>query len=200
MENTIVLSQIKYERPKPVRNNLKSKVAPPMVLIGAYMGDMTKHYTFIELTIESMRWNPQIDFYLINVINDTSQAAQLTTIAKRIKAINFHHIILTVEDFSARVWQRLRIHVPMNFTSKWARKLCDYKPVFAYLFPEFIREEHQYWGYIDYDVIWGNFNAYADWFTGNYPAIFSRKHSFNFHVRFLDSSRTMYFSIQIIRL
>lgn len=166
--------EVKPKRPKPKPQNVKSKVTPPLVLYGAYMGDITLDYDYVELTIESMRWNPQVDFILLNIVKHESEAKRIRGIKDRLHIRNLYIKVLSVEDFVERVNLRFGIDIPMNYTAKWGRKLADFKPVFGYLYPEFIREEHQYWGFIDYDVIWGNFNAYADWFVSKPPAIFSR--------------------------
>lgn len=146
-----------------------------MVFYGIYMGDIVSDYDYLELTIESMRWNPQIDFVLLNIVKNEIQARKIRDIKRRLNVKNFLLRLITAEEFSARIQLRLKIEAPFNYTSDWARKLTDYKPVFGYLFPEFIKEEHRFWGYIDYDVIWGNFNAYADWFNGDYSIIFTSK-------------------------
>lgn len=65
-------STLKYLRPKQLRHNVKSKITPPMVFYGAYMGDIVNDYDYLELTIESIRWNPQIDFVLLNLVDDLS--------------------------------------------------------------------------------------------------------------------------------
>lgn len=165
------------KRPKPLRHNVKSKTTPPMVFFGAYMGDIVNDYDYLELTIESMRWNPQIDFILLNIVDNEQDSKQLLEIKNKLNVRNFFLKLITTEEFKDRVKLKLNIDVPFNYTSKniWGRKLADYKPVFGYLFSEFISEKHEFWAYIDYDVIWGNFNAYADWFNGDYFAVFSRK-------------------------
>jgi hypothetical protein len=44
--------------------------------------------------------------------------------------------------------------------------MCDYKPVLPYLFPHLVKPEHKYWGYVDMDVVWGNWTRFAHLFQG----------------------------------
>ena len=39
------------------------------------------------------------------------------------------------------------------------RKLCDYKPAYGLIFSEYLRHS-DYWGHIDFDIVWGNISSY----------------------------------------
>lgn len=148
---------------------------PPILLFSAYMGKMS--YSFTPLTFESMRWNPQVHFTIINVIEDGSNQADHTlALANEMKIANLEIKVVTMSQLRTRVQERLNITVP--FDSSWYYKLCDYKPVLAYLFPESFNrpaglEPYKFWGYGDLDVVWGNFSRYAHWFQGDYPFVVS---------------------------
>jgi hypothetical protein len=72
--------------------------------------------------------------------------------------------------------------------------MTDYKPTLAWLFPELFAENlptiitsfnrdfdvsfydnkrFQYWGYVDMDLVWGNFSRFAHLFQGDYAVITS---------------------------
>jgi hypothetical protein len=161
------------EKPKRVLNNIKAKEIPPIIGFSIYMGDLTTNYDYMDLTIESMRRNPKVDFILINITPMPGQDSGLKEINSRLKVPNFHHHVISLKQLHDRVLEKLNIDV--NFTKDWYDKMPDYKPLLGYLFSEFIRPDHKYWGYIDMDVIWGNFNNYADWFQGDYSFIFPSK-------------------------
>lgn len=80
---------------------------------------------------------------------------------------------VSVEEWRDRVKDRLGIDVP--FTMEWYYKMCDYKPMIAHLFPEHSGSEYKYWGFVDMDVVWGNFTKFAGWFQGQ-PFIISGMH------------------------
>jgi hypothetical protein len=60
---------------------------PPILTYAIYMGKI--NYEYIEFTIESMRYNPQVTYVLINIIEDNSDDAKDIDIIKRIKCIKF---------------------------------------------------------------------------------------------------------------
>jgi hypothetical protein len=69
---------------------------PPIIFFSIYMG--TVKYKFFELTLESMRWNPKVQFVLINVIDDNSdQAIETSKTVEKMAVPNFKlHIISMV--------------------------------------------------------------------------------------------------------
>ena len=78
--------------------------------------------------------------------------------------MNIH--VVGISDFSKRAQEKLGLK--STITMEWYYKLCDFKPVLAYLYPEFAPEDrYKYWGYADMDLIWGNFSKFAHWFQAN---------------------------------
>ena len=147
---------------------------PPTVLFSVYMGKLK--YPHLPLLLESMRWNPQVTFQLINIIEDGSnQADDIVALGQKKMAVdNFKVKVVTISELRERVRDRLKIDVPFDKT--WYYKMCDYKPTMAHLFPELASNQtYKYWGYGDLDVIWGNFSRFSHWFQGNYHFIISGK-------------------------
>jgi len=136
---------------------------PQTVLFSIYMGEIK--YPHMPLLLESMRWNPMIHFKVINIIpKDSNLADRMITLQQTMQVKNFEIITVSLEEWSSRVKNSLGIDVA--FTMKWYYKMCDYKPIIAYLFPEHTGPEYKYWGFADMDVIWGNFTRFAGWFQG----------------------------------
>lgn len=158
-------------------NNAVYKESPPMILFSIFMGDIMSAYDHLELTIDSMRYNPQVDYILINIIEPMDPAVKaLNELVERLKVPNFRVISESMAQFATRVDDRIHIVVPFEYgTRLWGRKMCDYKPTLAFLYSELLQEKHKYWGYTDNDVIWGNINTYADWMNGpnRYNVIYS---------------------------
>lgn len=146
---------------------------PPIVLFSIYMGPIK--YQYFELTLESMRRNSGVDFVIVNIIptdeNDKRHRHAHRLISEA-SVPNLRVISLNLAQFHSLVAVRLGIVV--HFTEDWYYKLCDYKPTLAHLFPDVIgKKQYKYWGYADFDVIWGNFSRYAHWFQGQYPFVIS---------------------------
>ena len=150
---------------------------PRMVIMSIFMGKLK--YSYFALTLESMKWNPMVDFIVINIIEDNSdEAVHILEMSKHVP--NFQVVVLSMTQWRNRVKDRLSLEVP--FDKKWFYKLCEYKPTLAYLFPEIVNKTepsgsllYKYWGYGDLDVIWGNWSRFAHWFQEDkaYPFIIS---------------------------
>lgn len=152
---------------------------PNIVAMSIYMGKM--HYTYQELTLESMRWNhPIVDYVLLDIVEHegSKEVERTKAIAKRMKIPNFEIKEVTIKELTYRVRDVLNISVPFN--KSWFYKLCEYKPTLALLFPEIVKRQlpngqlkYGYWGYVDMDMIWGNVSRFAHLFQGNYPFVFT---------------------------
>lgn len=121
-----------------------------------------------------MKYNPKVQFNLINIVEDDLENTpqKLDVLKSRLGVSNFVITRIGISKFRNLVFDKLGIDIPFN--SSWYYKLCDFKPTLAYLFPELSPEDkYAYWGYVDMDVIWGNFSRYAYLFQGNYPVIIS---------------------------
>lgn len=54
---------------------------------------------------------------------------------------------------------RFQDHFNFNIALPQPYKLCDFKPAYGELFSSLI-SGYDYWGHVDLDVIWGNFNHF----------------------------------------
>lgn len=69
---------------------------------------------------------------------------------------NILHYNISFADLKKRVAER-GIKAPMH-----AYKLCDYKPLYGYIFEDFLTEEYEYWGYCDVDTILGDVRGFLE--------------------------------------
>lgn len=175
-------------------------VLPSIICFTLHMGSL--NYNYYELTLESMRWNPTVDFVLIHILtgNENTDAENgninkntMMATAKKMSVTNFRIHEVKITDFSSLVNSKLKLNV--NFTKEWFYKMADYKPTIAYLFPELLNKviitptsenskprggdsktvPYKFWGYVDMDLIWGNMTRYAYLFQGMYPVVVTGK-------------------------
>ena len=155
---------------------------PSIIAFSVYMGKV--RYPYIALTLESMRHNQQVQFVMINVVQDTGSngdAAELQALLRRKALPNFRLEVVSMQSFSALVEDKLGIRVPFN--ASWYYKMTDYKPTLAHLFsylideppPRGLRrvEPFAYWGYVDTDVVWGNFSRFSHLFQQQHAVVTS---------------------------
>lgn len=64
---------------------------------------------------------------------------------------NVKRIPMTWNEFKKNTQDKFKIKLSLNFI----RKLCDFKPVYGYIFEDYITN-YPYWGYCDIDTIMGN--------------------------------------------
>lgn len=160
-------------------DSAQDKVLPSIVLFSLYLGEGLKlHYSYFDLTLHSMRWNPTVDFMLLHVVSDEDFAkpADVSTLVSypidpppnfRIKRIAYSRLQQLIKD-------RLGVHVPVSYA--WSYKMAEYKPTFAHLFRELLVNPrsgggYQWWGYADLDVVWGNISHFAPLFYRGHPII-----------------------------
>jgi hypothetical protein len=96
---------------------------------------------WMPLFLRSVELNPQLHLFLIS----TRKLGKLP--------INVTQVPWTLSEIERRV----RKYIDPALTVPHAYKLCDLKPFYALLFPEFI-ENHDFWGYCDIDLVFGNLN------------------------------------------
>ena len=70
---------------------------------------------------------------------------------------NIIHINMSFEKIQQRIRELFgnKVHINSPY------KLCDYKIVYGIIFKEFIKE-YDYWGFADYDLIYGNISNFID--------------------------------------
>ena len=78
--------------------------------------------------------------------------------------VEFRHC--TKAEFASLVTQKMGFEV--NFENPM--KICDFKPVFGYIFEEDLKD-YQYWGYSDIDIVFGNMDQWLRPMMGRYDVI-----------------------------
>jgi hypothetical protein len=144
---------------------------PRMVLFSIFMGEIS--YPHIPFLLTSMKWNPNINFVIINIYNpERTQLVNWKAFVEEYGGPNLHVEYLTLTEFSDRVYQRLNVKIA--FTDSWYYKMCDFKPTLAFLFPELSSNStYKFWGYADLDVVWGNITKFSYLFSGERPFVIS---------------------------
>ncbi|KAB7789544.1 DUF6625 family protein [Bifidobacterium leontopitheci] len=85
---------------------------------------------------------------------------------------NVHVHYETFQDMQERVKRRFNGDAEL----RTPYKLCDFKPIYGYLFEEYL-DEYRFWGYGDCDVIYGQLNHFiTERMLNEYDKIFSVGH------------------------
>lgn len=135
---------------------------PSIILFSIYMGKI--QYPHLPLLFESMRWNSNVQFTIINIVPNSSYVTHLHVLANRLNVNNLKIFQMNLDEWNKRVNSKLKTNI--TFTDAWAYKLCDYKPALGYLFDDLATNKFKWWGFVDMDVIWGNITRFAKWFQG----------------------------------
>jgi hypothetical protein len=114
---------------------------PKIALVLVWSG---KWRPWIRLFLHSCARNPEIDFL---IFTDQKPFPDLPA--------NVRMIPLTLRELAHRASAVLgyAIHIPRAY------KLCDFKPLYGLLFPEYL-EPYTHWGYCDEDVFWGDLRRF----------------------------------------
>lgn len=128
------------------------------VLIGFYFGKLPNYF---ELWLNCARLNPDYNFLLY--IDDKSQY----NFPKNVKVI--YTTFKSVIDRAQNLYD-FTICVPYPY------KFCDFRPAFGEIFKDDI-DPYEFWGTIDLDIIFGNFNTFiTDDIFNSYDKILIRDH------------------------
>lgn len=85
---------------------------------------------------------------------------------------NVRVIQMTFGEIKERIQQKFDFEVVVPN----AHKLCEYKPAYAYIFPELV-EDYDFWGYGDIDLIYGDIRKFVtDDLLSQYDKIFTLGH------------------------
>jgi len=86
-----------------------------------------------------MKWNPIVQFIIVNIVEDGSkQADKIVNLKKVMNVENLHIEVVSITRFNVIVNTKLGINATVD--SSWYYKMCDYKPTLAFLFPELVPE------------------------------------------------------------
>lgn len=108
-----------------------------LIFIIPYFGKFNNYFQFY---LESCSKNKKVD-WLIYTDDKTEY--------KFPKNIKIKYI--TFNKFKEKIQKK----IPYEIILERPYKLCDFKPLYGYLFEEDIKE-YEYWGHCDTDMIWGN--------------------------------------------
>lgn len=110
-------------------------------LIMPYFGTLPPYFN---LWLSSCSYNKSIDYI---VFTDNEEAYKLPENVKWIK-MKFHEFRNVIID-----------KLSFNIKLEKPYKLCDFRPLYGYVFQDFIAE-YDFWGYCDCDTIWGNIEKF----------------------------------------
>lgn len=152
---TPIIESQRRSRKKRSKNSLSTGLinedGPSVVMFSIYTGDVVAKYDYFEMTLESMRNNPTVDFVLVNIVTQDSDVIQINEMKKSLNLPNFYVDFYTSKDLSKRVKLKLGIDVPFNKT--WGRKLCDYKVTYYILGHRTLYYLHRFTCYISFTYI-----------------------------------------------
>jgi hypothetical protein len=81
--------------------------------------------------------------------------AEKGRIANRLLPPNVRYIEFSEKEFEVLVRRKIGV-----FPRRWrSYKICDFRPAFGHLFEEYF-EGHEFWGYCDTDLIFGNISKF----------------------------------------
>lgn len=106
-----------------------------------YYGKLPNYF---QLFLNSCATNPEYDWLLFT--DDHTEYDY---------PVNVHVQYETFADMQHRVESRFNGNACLNTPYK----LCDFKPIYGYLFEEYL-ENYRFWGYCDCDVIFGQLNHF----------------------------------------
>lgn len=121
------------------------RTLPKICLILPYFGKLPSYWDGF---IDSCEDNRNIDFL---IVTDCATNESLPS--------NIYIKHMTWPQMQAKLKSRLAQLGYQKVCISWPYKLCDYKPTYGYLFAEELRN-YDYWGYIDYDLIFGNIEKF----------------------------------------
>jgi hypothetical protein len=128
-----------------------------LAFIIPYIGSLTWYFPYF---LHSCKYNPSIDFYIY-----TDNPIINVKVPENVRFINY-----TLDEFNKDATEALGFSVNIEH----AYKLCDFKPAYGFIFSELIKK-HDFWGYCDIDVIWGNIRSFmTDEILTDYDVISAR--------------------------
>lgn len=128
-----------------------------IVIIIPYFG---KFPSYFQLFLNSCKFNETIDWV---IITDNDSKYDYPPNVRKVKD--------SFVEIQKRVWGKFDFDVVIDSV----HKLCEYKPAYAYLFPELV-EGYDYWGYGDIDLIYGNLRHFLTEEVLSYEKIFTLGH------------------------
>lgn len=116
-------------------------------LISIWIGEIQSSF---RMFWKSAAYNYNVDFMCF-----TDHPEKMKSMIDNAQNINVKYI--TLSDINDRVHKRLK----NEFCVNTPYKLCDLRPFIGLLFSEYL-EGYEYWGFHDFDMIFGNLNPLLD--------------------------------------
>lgn len=114
-----------------------------VVLISLYFG---KYPNYFNLWLKSAEKNKNIDFFMYG----DCDISQYSCIPDNVKFFN-----ISFDEIKKKIQSKFDFDIKLDTPYK----LCDYKPVYGYLFENDIKD-YKYWGHIDIDTILGDIESF----------------------------------------
>ena len=110
-------------------------------LVLAYFGKMPKYFP---LFLKSCEYNPKLNFL---VLTDDKMKYPYPK--------NVNIVYMSFDEMK----NKIQSYFDFDISLKNPYKLCDYRPVFGYIF-EYMLKDYEYWGYCDNDIIFGDIEKF----------------------------------------
>ena len=111
------------------------------IIFSPYFGKLPSNFN---LWLKSCSYNKEFNFV---VFTDDNTKFNIPN--------NVKIIYMTFKDFKEIVQKNFNFNITLNSPYK----LCDYKPLYGYIFSDMING-YKYWGYCDIDLIFGNISKF----------------------------------------
>lgn len=103
-----------------------------------------KFPSYFNLFLKSCQNNPDYDWFIFSDIKGNYDFPN-----------NVHYVELSFEELKNKIQDKMGFSISLNSPYK----LCDFKPVYGYVFYEYI-ENYDYWGYCDVDLLFGDLHRF----------------------------------------
>jgi hypothetical protein len=138
-----------------------------VVVIIAYYGNWPKNY--LNLFLKGLENNTMVN-YLFVTDNELPK-----TFGNQIKKIH-----LSFDELKNLINHKFDFSINLNHV----RKLCDLKPLYGFLFEDYIRE-YEFWAYGDIDILLGDLNT-------NLPSLLNKYDVITFHPYWISGPFTIF--------
>ena len=129
-----------------------------IVFICPYFGNLPKHF---DLVLESCRCNGDVDWIIFT--DDKTKYNYPKNV--KVYYMSFEQIQRYIQD-----------KIPFKIEIKKPYKLCDYRPLYGYIFESYI-SKYDFWGYCDFDCIFGRIRTFlVDDIFDNYNRVLCLGH------------------------
>ena len=145
---------------------------PTILMLMPYFGQWPE---WIDLYIESCKWNPTVDWLFFTDCGEPTNKAPNVT---------YVHISLSdfVDQFSQKIGTPIALEAPY--------KLCDLKPAYGDALESHL-DGYDFWGFGDIDVIYGNIRRFYSENIRPYKVVSSHKHLLSGHFCLLQNTPLM---------